>query len=55
MLTPFDLEPDEDRWRPFDPYPAGYHPTFVAGQAASMYHARAFRSLCEGFDRIGVP
>jgi len=34
--------------------PAAYHPTFVAGHAASSSHARTFLNLRAGLDRIGV-
>jgi hypothetical protein len=55
MLSLFDLEPDEDRWRPFDRYLRRVIRRLLLGKPRRSSPARALLSLSEGLDRMGVP
>lgn len=55
MLNLYYLEPDEDRWLPFDRYPRRIIRRLLRGEPRLSGHARVFLNLCIGLDRIGVP
>lgn len=54
MINLFYLEPDPDRWVPFDRYPRRIARRLIRGPQRPSGQMRVFLNLCKGLDQLGI-